>query len=437
MALPKLLCFCCSLDKRTPESNGSNEINQMSKLYSLMEELKVNQLALKNDMEQNISELRRSLDSLTDWLMEKFATIRPGDPCESGMKHNKDKGVEVINISTDSSCSLSRTTAPKMTDKAASARKKGKVGVKPPVKVRSPILTRRYNEMRNKRIYSIGPFTTSSRACPMDLILITHVFDQSKDECEELVRSPWFNLNRAQFKGLAPDLMLSSQVITMCVDFLTLEEFRKEKRVRWFLPPAFSMSVRGYSEENIRRVYCSEDFNDCEKIFVPILLDNHFFLSVFDLKKEVKQIWDSYPNFLDPGRREEKLSQVAKALDSLVMVKIIKKLEVNLLESFTTEIVVNAPRQKNGVDCGLFVTKLMRNSGCLDDCARKMKKKFESQDERLDLALYLLNNKENEIKDVLHRKVVMESGEDIDEVEGTAERSETPKKDGNFTTYKL
>ncbi|CAL1382945.1 unnamed protein product [Linum trigynum] len=89
------------------------------------------------------------------------------------------------------------------------------------------------------------------------------------------------------------------------------------------------------------------------------------------------------------------------------------------------------------VDCGLFVAKLMRNSGCLDDCARKMKKKFESQDERLDLALYLLNNKDNEIKDVLHRKVVMESGERIDEVEGTAERSETPIKDGNFTTYKL
>ncbi|CAL1382935.1 unnamed protein product [Linum trigynum] len=292
-----------------------------------MEELKVNQLALKNDMEQNISELRRSLDSLTDWLMEKFATIRPGDPCKSGMKHNKDKGVEVINISTDSSCSLSRTTAPKMSDKAASARKKGKVCVKPPIKVRSPILTRRYNEMRNKKMYSIGPFTTSSRACPMDLILITHVFDQSKDQCEELVRSPWFNLNRAQFKGLAPDLMLSSQVITMCVDFLTLEEFRKEKRVRWFLPPAFSMSVCGYSEEKIRRVTV------------------------------------------------QKISSTAKALDSLVMVKIIKKLEVNLLESFTTEIVVNALRQKNGVDCGLFVAKLMRNSGCLDDCARKMKKK--------------------------------------------------------------
>ncbi|CAI0400690.1 unnamed protein product [Linum tenue] len=184
--------------------------------------------------------MRRSLDSLTVWLMEKSATIRPGDPCESALKHNKDKGVEVINISTDISCSLSRTTAPKMSDKAASARKK---------------------------------------------------------------------------------------VITMCVDFLTLEEFCKEKRVRWFLPPAFSMSVHGYSEEKIRRVYCSEDFNDYEK--------------------------------------------------------------------------------------------------------------FESQDERLDLALYLLNNKENEIKDVLHRKVVMESGERIDEVEGTAERSETPKKDGNFTTYKL
>ncbi|CAI0443177.1 unnamed protein product, partial [Linum tenue] len=132
MALPKLLCFCSSLDKRTSESNGSNEINQMSKLYSLKEELKVNQLALKNDMEQNVSELKRSLDSLTDWLVEKFATIRPGDPCESGMKHNKDTGVEVINISTYSSCSLSRTTAPKMSDKAARKRKKGKVGVKPP-----------------------------------------------------------------------------------------------------------------------------------------------------------------------------------------------------------------------------------------------------------------------------------------------------------------
>ncbi|CAI0443175.1 unnamed protein product [Linum tenue] len=371
--------------------------------------------------------------------------------------------------------------------------------------------------MRNKKMYSIGPFTTSSRACPMDLILITHVFDQSQDECEELVRSPWFNLNRAQFKGLAPDLMLSSQVITMCVDFLTLEEFRKEKRVRWFLPPAFSMSVRGYSEENIRRVYCSEDFNDCEKIIVPILLDNHFFVSVLtsariahapcqeplhprcqtklqgkgkseelvrspwfnlnraqfkglapdlmlssqvitmcvdfltleEFRKEKRVRWFLPPAFSMSvrGYSEENIRRVycsedfndcekAKALDSLVMVKIIKKLEVNLLESFTTEIVVNAPRQKNGVDYGLFVAKLMRNSGCLDDCARKMKK-FESQDERLDLALYLLNNKENEIKDVLHRKVVMESGERIDEVEGTAERSETPKKDGNFTTYKL
>ncbi|CAI0423467.1 unnamed protein product [Linum tenue] len=99
-------------------------MNQMSKLYSLMEELKVNQLALRNDMEKNISELKRSLDSLRDWLMEKFATPRHGDPCESGMKHNKDKGVEVVKINTDSSCSLSRTTAPKMPDKAASARKK-------------------------------------------------------------------------------------------------------------------------------------------------------------------------------------------------------------------------------------------------------------------------------------------------------------------------
>ncbi|CAI0389991.1 unnamed protein product, partial [Linum tenue] len=94
-------------------------------------------------------------------------------------------------------------------------------------------------------------------------------------------------------------------------------------------------------------------------IFVPVLLGSHFFLSVFDLKKEVIEIWDSLPNCVDPIKRGEKVTLIAKELDSIFFEAVMRRFEATMFCTFTIVEVVNAPRQENGFDCGLFVLKLM------------------------------------------------------------------------------
>ncbi|CAI0559383.1 unnamed protein product, partial [Linum tenue] len=197
-------------------------------------------------------------------------------------------------------------------------------------------------------------------------------------------------------------------------DLLTLEDFCEKRRVHWFLPPAFGVSKVGgrvfaYSEETLKTMYGAEEFSDCEKIFAPVLVDKHFFLSVFDLNQKVIQILDSFPNYLDPIVMEEKVKQIANELDSLFYVEIIRRYACDMLVSFTVEIVVNALRQQNGFDCGLFVLKLMRSGGSLDDCSRGMRKRFDSEEERIELALFMLNNKDNEVGDEIYRKLVGQS----------------------------
>ncbi|CAL1394059.1 unnamed protein product [Linum trigynum] len=215
------------------------------------------------------------------------------------------------------------------------------------------------------------------------------------------VRHPWFRLTRGEFKVLVPEIPLSTQVITMCVDLLTVPELENEKLVNWFLPPAFAVAcatgdrVFAYPKKRIKIVYCSRDFNDGEKIFVPVLL-------------EAIEIWESLPNCVDPIQRGEKVSLIAKELDSIFFEAVMRRFEAKMFCTFTIVEVVNAPRQENGFDCRLFVLKLMTCGGHLDECARGLKKKFDSEEERLGLAMYLLNNMENTERDALHQKVLME-----------------------------
>ncbi|CAL1407648.1 unnamed protein product [Linum trigynum] len=105
-----------------------------------------------------------------------------------------------------------------------------------------------------------------------------------------------------------------------------------------FLPPAFAVArgtgdrVFAYPEKRIKTVYNSEDFNDCEK-----------------------------------------------KLDSIFFEAFMRRFEAKMFCTFTIVEVVNAPRQENGFDCGLFVLKLMTCGGHLDECAWGLKKKFDSE----------------------------------------------------------
>ncbi|CAI0426019.1 unnamed protein product, partial [Linum tenue] len=210
------LCWLCffSLDKETaaPDHLKSNEL---ASLHSLMADLANTQLTMKREFEESMNSLRVGMNSLRDLLLSRL-----GDNVENVKKERKDDVVEVVNISSDNSFSLSARSKPKMTSTAT--KRKGKVVLKSPVRVRSPILTRQDTERRGSAKQVIGPFISTQHVSKRDKLLIRHAFDQSKDASEVLVKSPWFHLNRAEFKLLLPETWLSTQIMTMCTDLLTL-----------------------------------------------------------------------------------------------------------------------------------------------------------------------------------------------------------------------
>ncbi|CAI0422223.1 unnamed protein product, partial [Linum tenue] len=95
--------------------------------------------------------------------------------------------------------------------KSTVSRRKGKAVRKSPIRLRSPIWTRKDPERTNAKIKVIGPFITTKSLSKRDQWLINHVFYPFKDESEALVRSPWFHLTRGEFKVLVPEIPLSTQ----------------------------------------------------------------------------------------------------------------------------------------------------------------------------------------------------------------------------------
>ncbi|CAL1394056.1 unnamed protein product [Linum trigynum] len=104
-----------------------------------------------------------------------------------------------------------------------------------------------------------------------------------------------------------------------------------------------------------------------------------------------------------------------------------RRFEAKMFCTFTIVEVVNAPRQENGFDCGLFVLKLMTCGGHLDECARGLNKKFDSEEEKARSSSVLFDNMENTERDALHQKVLMEGVSGGDSVEGDVEWSGTPE----------
>ncbi|CAI0577177.1 unnamed protein product, partial [Linum tenue] len=92
-----------------------------------MADLANTQLTMKREFEESMNSLRVGMNSLRDLLLSRL-----GDNVENVKKERKDDVVEVVNISSDSSFSLSARSKPKMTSTAT--KRKGKVVLKSPVR---------------------------------------------------------------------------------------------------------------------------------------------------------------------------------------------------------------------------------------------------------------------------------------------------------------
>ncbi|CAI0445184.1 unnamed protein product, partial [Linum tenue] len=169
-----------------------------------MTDLEKGQLSMKRELKDDINDLRTTVHSFRDLLIGRF-----GGNSEIGRKEKNDDKVEVVNLSSDSSFSLA--TRSQHETKSTVSRRKGKAVRKSPIRLRSPIWTRKDPERTNAKIKVIGPFITTKSLSKRDQWLINHVFDPFKDESEALVRSPWFHLTRGEFKVLVPEIPLSTQ----------------------------------------------------------------------------------------------------------------------------------------------------------------------------------------------------------------------------------
>ncbi|CAL1394060.1 unnamed protein product [Linum trigynum] len=120
-----------------------------------MTALEKGQLSMKRELKDDIKDLRTIVQSFRDLLIGRF-----GGNSENGRKEKNDDKLEVVNLSSDSSFSLPTRSKHEM--KSTVSRRKGKAVRKSPIRLRSPIWTRKDRERTNAKIKMIGPSSLQS-----------------------------------------------------------------------------------------------------------------------------------------------------------------------------------------------------------------------------------------------------------------------------------
>ncbi|KAI9104200.1 hypothetical protein K1719_023036 [Acacia pycnantha] len=216
------------------------------------------------------------------------------------------------------------------------------------------------------------------------------------------------NLNQKEFTTLKPGTFLDSWVIDIFVEILTEGERKKATPSNWYLPVMFSTVALVYDDHNfeafVHRHKMIENYisnqESPEKVFIPVHTGQephgHFFLYIFHLNKKVVEIWDSLPTSVAKTDRDETTKKLFFAMEILF------KQKKGAFSDYHKEMANDIRSQDNGFDCGVFVINYMQQSD--NYVKRDSSFQFDSQKEREDLALKLLNNDLNKEKQNLYDK---------------------------------
>ncbi|CAL1394458.1 unnamed protein product [Linum trigynum] len=248
-----------------------------------------------------------------------------------------------------------------------------------------------------------GPFTVGIHVSPEDSMLVDYVFRTGNEGGIAMIIITF--LTREDILSLAPKSPLSTLILYTVVEKLTWEDRDKTKRECAFLSVTFAAKASGnrddllsfISLEHVKTLYCT-DIRDCEAIFIPIYMGNHFLLCVVNLKMQQYCIWDSLPSCIKKTEINQKLVDILAALDLLFVDDGAGWfLGVSSFLAFEFNPTNNAPRQPNTWDCGMFVINWMKCGRSLNKkTAKCMGKRFNSEDERLKLVLELIDCTPNE-----------------------------------------
>ncbi|KAJ6371790.1 hypothetical protein OIU77_002164 [Salix suchowensis] len=233
-------------------------------------------------------------------------------------------------------------------------------------------------------------FEVSKPTSPEDWKLIQYVFDSSLNGSEIVVQCKNYYLTRGELRSLRPQTWLDDNVLSTMSDAVTLVKKKMKYPVNWYLPISFAENTDdprkciSFAEKHrIKENYMS-DLLCCEK-----------------LKTQVVEIWDSFAASSQSDWGNRRLHNLLVSLDALFKDDIDQKYQnVWSFKDFRMERPSNVPQQPNGYDCGVYVIKFM----VAPEEVTNPDFVFDSDNERLEVALRLLASDVNSCSDDLASK---------------------------------
>ncbi|MED6149076.1 hypothetical protein PIB30_059033 [Stylosanthes scabra] len=138
----------------------------------------------------------------------------------------------------------------------------------------------------------------------LELAVAAYLFNPSAKQLDILAPNPHCLANRESLRSLEPGKMLTRDVMILVAAML---KHNSTEQQHWFLPSTFTEIATRRSplpQRSLKSI--AEDFtgkvNHVSKIFCPVLLDNHWFLTVVDVKH-----WKIV--YLDSCRKKEMLAK--------------------------------------------------------------------------------------------------------------------------------
>ncbi|KAL9451746.1 hypothetical protein AB3S75_013336 [Citrus x aurantiifolia] len=209
--------------------------------------------------------------------------------------------------------------------------------------------------------FSVGPFTIPSSISEDAKQLILYLFDDKLNSMEIVVDIGDNSITRSSMRSLLPGEWIDGDIITMYADYKNMKEAEKDVTSPrcWFLPTYYSQAaLADWSSLNFAQAAGFRDrymgcLDTCEKIYVPINSDGHWYMLLVDISHANATIWDSLEL---PSRREKMINESLAILASLdfVLRQGARALFGNRFTFLNFQICRQAglPQQPNGFDCG-------------------------------------------------------------------------------------
>ncbi|ESR50018.1 hypothetical protein CICLE_v10031514mg [Citrus x clementina] len=249
-----------------------------------------------------------------------------------------------------------------------------------------------------------GPFSVPTPFTEDEKKLILYLVYDKLAEMDVVVRTEYSSITRSSIHSLLPRAWIDGDIITMYAEYKTIEEAQKDITSPrcWFLPSYYSQVVLGDSGDlkpYLRASRFKERYmpqlETCEKIYVPVHCEAHWYMLVIDILRQTADIWDSLESL---SQREKMINQsltILASLDFLLLREARLRFGSNFnFLHFQLGRQTGLPQQPNDFDCGYYTLKYMDNPSIVADQSYQ----HDSDYARILLALYPAQSPLNDIR---------------------------------------